>query len=140
MTIEVREGIPVYTEVCLRARPDGPEVRSKDLEYVYLNDWLEQIVAACSWTNPGPAGVIATKNKPSVDAVANVRRVRTGRRRVPKGRAEEVAKIYRQHVDGRPTEAIQNAFGVSHRTAARYVQDARKAGLLPPTTPGRKNA
>jgi hypothetical protein len=50
------------------------------------------------------------------------------------------AKIYRQHIDDRPTEAVSRAFGKSHRTAARWVQQAREAGLLPDTTPGKRKA
>src|SRR4051794_23456181 len=48
MKIEVREGIPRWTQVTLVARPDGPEVRDKDLAAIRLNDWLERIVAMCS--------------------------------------------------------------------------------------------
>ena len=43
------------------------------------------------------------------------------------------------HFD-RPTEAVARSFGVSHRTAARYVQQARAAGHLPKTDPGKKKA
>ncbi|WP_414688638.1 DUF6214 family protein [Mycobacterium sp.] len=72
-------------------------------------------------------------------AVANARRTRKGR---PRGSVdlEKIADIYRMHLNDRPTDAVSRAFGKSHRTAARYVGEARRAGLLPPTTPGRKNA
>jgi transposase-like protein len=55
-------------------------------------------------------------------------------------RRQDVADIYRQHIDDRPTEAVSRAFGKSHRTAARWVQQAREAGLLPDTTPGKRKA
>ena len=47
MTIEVRQGIPVYTEVTLQARSDGPDIRRKDLD-IPLDDWLERFVGVCS--------------------------------------------------------------------------------------------
>lgn len=143
MKIEVRQAIPVCTEVTLTARPDGPEVRDKDLKYLHLSDWVEHIVAACSLKYSGsfPGGVTGW-SKPVNDrtALADIRRVRSGRARVSRERLEKVADVYRRHVDARPTEAVARAFGVSHRTAARYVDHARKAALLPPTSPGKKKA
>jgi hypothetical protein len=112
MKIEVRQGIPVYTELTLRARPDGPEIRDKDLESLYLGEWLEEIVAGCSWTLPTESGRTLIL----------------------------VAEVYREHVSERPTEAVSRVFGVSHRTAARYVQQARESGHLPETTPGKRKA
>jgi hypothetical protein len=50
----------------------------------------------------------------------------------------EVARVYRENLDGNPTEAVAKYTGREHRTAALYVQRARKAGLLGPTSPGRK--
>ena len=85
MKIEVRQGIPVCTEVSLTARPDGPEVREKDLKYLRLNDWLEQIVAQCSVKYSGslPGGVTFWA-KPVDDhtALPDIRRARSGRQRL----------------------------------------------------------
>jgi Family of unknown function (DUF6214) len=143
MMIEVRQGIPVYTEVTLHARPDGPEVRRRDLD-IPLDGWLEQIVAACSLIARGidASGNWTTLVQPIEDraALTNVRRARSGRPRIPQERLQEVADVYREHIEERPTEAVSRAFGVSHRTAARYVQQAREAGLLPDTTPGKRKA
>lgn len=144
MKIEVRQGIPVWTEVRLHSRPDGPEVREKDLAQIRLNNWLEQIVAITSMKFAGVPGDPATWGwaKPVNDksALADIRRVRSGRARVSQERLSKVAEVYREHVNDRPTEAVSRAFGVSHRTAARYVQRARDLGLLPPTVPGKKKA
>lgn len=140
--IEVRKGIPVYTEVTLRARPDGPEVRSRNLD-LPLDDWLEQIVAA--WSHVGgidSAGRLTTLIQPLQDpgALTNVRRVRSGRPRKSDEHLHKVAEIYREHEQQRPTEAVMRAFGTSYRTAARDVQKARIAGILPATTPGKRKA
>jgi hypothetical protein len=146
LKIEVRQGIPVYTELVLRARADGPEIRDKDLGYVYLNDWLEEIVAACTssldssghWMTQTIGG--AQGRAEARSAAANVRRVRRGRSRLTPEQLEQVAQVYREHFDTRPTQAVAAAFGKSDRTAARYVDEARKAGILPPTSPGQKKA
>lgn len=143
MIIEVRQGIPVYTEVALHARPDGPDVRRKDLD-LPLDEWLERIVAACSFRAAGvdESGRWTALVRPVDDpaALTNVRRVRSGRPHISLERLQKVAEIYRQHVDDRPTKAVEVAFGCSHRTAARYVQQARESGLLPDTTPGKRKA
>jgi DNA-binding transcriptional regulator LsrR (DeoR family) len=73
-------------------------------------------------------------------ALANVRRARSGRPCISRERLQKVAEIYREHIDDRPTEAVSRTFGISHRTAARYVQQARESGLLPDTTPGKRKA
>jgi hypothetical protein len=143
MKIEVRQGIPVCTAMTLTARPDGPEVRDKDLEYLRLSDWLEQIVALASMKYSGafPGGVTGwAKPVDDYTALRDIWRVRSGRTRMSHERLQKVADLYRQHVNDRPTEAVARAFGVSHRTAARYVDQARKADLLPPTSPGKKKA
>lgn len=144
MTIEVRQGIPVYTVVTLQARPDGPEVRKKDLD-LPLDDWLEQVVASCSMIameldESGRPKRLRKKPSDRRLAMANARRARSGRPRISSERLQKVAQIYREHVADRPTEAVSRAFGVSHRTAARYVQQARGARLLPDTTPGKRRA
>jgi transposase len=144
MRIEVRQGIPVCTEMTLTARPDGPEVRDKDLKYLRLDDWLEQIVALASmkFSGSSPGGVTNwAKPVDDVTALRDIRRIRPGRpRKMTRERLQRIADVYRQHVDGRPTDAVAKAFGVSPRTAARHVGQARDAGLLPPTTPGKKKA
>jgi hypothetical protein len=143
MKIEVRKGIPVWSEVTFRARPDGPEVRKRDLD-IPLDDWLELIVAACSMSvgSVDSTGRATSLLRPIEDpaALTNVRRVRSGRPRIAHEHLQKVAEIYREHIEGRPTEAVSRAFGVSHRTAARHVQQARDAGLLTGTTPGKRKA
>jgi hypothetical protein len=59
---------------------------------------------------------------------------------VTRAELEEVAKVYREFIGSTPTRAVQLAGGYSERTAARRVQQARAAGLLPQTTPGKRKA
>lgn len=140
MKIEVRHGIPVCAAVMLHSRPEGLEIRDKDLRLVPISDWVEQIAAVCSYE--ATTGGIASTDGPTARAVnqRNVRAARSGRPRISRERLARVAEIYREHIDSRPTEAVRRAFGVKDRTAARYVEQARQAGLLPPTTPGKKKA
>ena len=79
MKIEVREGIPQCVELMLRARPDGPEVRDKDLAVIRVGDWLERIVAVCSLKRSGSGWA-----KPVDDrtALADITRVRSRRPRI----------------------------------------------------------
>jgi hypothetical protein len=144
MTIEVRQGIPVYTLLTVQARPDGPDIRRKDLD-LPLDDWLERIVTVCSLIAPeldasGHPKSLVKKPSDRSAAMTNVRRARSGRPRISSERLQTVAQTYREHIADRPTDAVSRAFGVSHRTAARYVQQARVAGLLPDTTPGKRKA
>jgi hypothetical protein len=134
MKIEVRQGVPQWTEVTLRARPGGAEVRDKDLTAVRLDAWLQQIVAMVS-TIGG--------SKPQKDwkpALTDIGLAMKGRPRISREQLEQVAQIYRDHIDGSPTEKVATAFGKDRRTAGRYVRMARDAGLLPDTTKGKKRA
>jgi len=50
-----------------------------------------------------------------------------------------VARIYREALTttGRPTLAVQEQLQISYSLAAKFVTEARRRGLLPPTTRGR---
>ena len=69
---------------------------------------------------------------------------RPRRRKITDDMLGEIARVYRDHLDGRgdegPWQAIQDRFDVSESTAGRYVLLARKAGHLPATTAGKKQA
>jgi hypothetical protein len=71
-------------------------------------------------------------------AVYEARKARRGP--VSRAALEEVAKVYREHLEASPTRAVSLLLGYSERTAARRVQQAREAGLLPATTPGKRKA
>jgi hypothetical protein len=47
-----------------------------------------------------------------------------------------VAEAYRNGGD-KPTDAVKRELNCSHRTAGRYVNQARAAGLLPAATKGK---
>lgn len=62
-----------------------------------------------------------------------------GRPRVPDAELERAADIYRSE-PRHPVQAVAAMLDLSPRTAARRIEQARKAGLLPPTTPGKAKA
>jgi len=155
MVIEVRDGVPRCTSLHIDATGDSREVRSLDLSAVRIEDWIEELTALASWkaeptpgympgqgmptvsrTYGGPAG--AAHERAGRDAIRNARRA--ARRTVTPQLLASVAEVYRKNIDSKPTDAVQASFAVSYRTAGRYVQLARGAGLLPPTTPGKKEA
>lgn len=145
MRIEVRDGVPLCVKVEIEAAENGREVRSVDLRAVRIEDWVEDIVSAVAgkieWNDDGHATIKYARTEEAERAAARaIRQARATTRGNVQKRLPEVAEVYRRHFEGRPVEAVGAAFGVSYRTAGRYVQLCRDAGLLPPTTPGKKNA
>jgi hypothetical protein len=139
MRIVVQDGIPVCSELSLRA-DRTTEVRARDLAGIRIEDWVEYITAACSEFFTVRDGKIGVRD-PDQATIGTVRDARAGtRRRVTPELLSKVADIYREHFDDRPTEAVQRAFGLTQRTAARYVERCRAEGLLPATTKGKKKA
>jgi hypothetical protein len=156
MTIEVRQGIPSFTRVEIAASAGGVDITGAHLGQArdHLDWWLDTIVRHTAQktddrVQPGGVDGWDTVTEPdwadSGAASQAVREVRRGRpRKATDARHERVAMIYKAHVSGRPLEAIRDAFrdadgnNISRRTAARYVNEARKAGHLPLTTRGKK--
>ncbi|GAA3044205.1 hypothetical protein GCM10010528_24500 [Gordonia defluvii] len=65
---------------------------------------------------------------------------RTGRKRLRTPDYERAAQIYRENIDGTPTQAVSDAFGVGIRQGGNIVAECRRRQLLPPTRQGRKRA
>lgn len=145
VTFEVRDGRPECVDFHVRAKPDGRGIRTADLEMVTNLDAIAVNLYAAVAPVPGGDAFnwMWRQTQENVDqarrAVYEARKARRG----PANRAalEEVARVYREHVDASPTRAVQLLLGYkSERTAARRVQQAREAGLLPKTTPGKRKA
>jgi hypothetical protein len=81
-------------------------------------------------------------------AQAARRRPERRRRRLSDKHLEKVARVYRKALEAgnAPTRAVAieffgiNAWRLGYSSAKRWVQQARKAGHLRPTAPGRKGA
>ena len=71
-------------------------------------------------------------------ASKTIKEARSGsRRRLTDELLKQVAEIYRANLNDRPGEAVQAAYWVCPRQAARYIRAARDKGFLPDTTQGK---
>jgi len=149
LRLDVRQGIPSFTRVEIESTPNGAEVTGVHLGLVrdILEWWRDVVVQRCAQSEPEHDLTSEPVWADSQAASVAVKQARRGApRKATDARHERVAAIYRAHVDGKPLDAIRDAFRnangdkISRRTAARYVEEARKAGHLPPTTPGKKKA
>lgn len=139
MVIDSSTGVPRCVRLEVVSTDDGREVRSTDVRAVKIDDWLEAIVPlfADEITERGEDGSVAAVVRVAdsdADYTKAAKRTlqaarRASRRRVTPELLARVAEVYRSHVD-RPAEAVELAFGVSERTAFRYIQEARRQGLL----------
>ena len=127
--------------------PGQREVRQADLRATELAALLKLVAGlAFEVTDDGEGGGVVRSGVPDSDfyteslaAVMGARKG-VGKRKLTPAFLARVAEIYRANLDDGPTRAVRAAFMVSERTASDYVQRARRAGLLPPTTPGKKQA
>jgi hypothetical protein len=145
MRVEVLDGVPECRELRLIGSPGGRPVQPRDLEAIRLTDLVDLLCASMSDRVVSEAdGVVTVISEEAsiggaLDAMRQARKGR-GARRINRPMLEKVAEIYRDNIEGNPTAKVRDAFGVQQRTAALYVKRARDAGLLPPTTRGRKKA
>ncbi|MGH3669589.1 MAG: DUF6214 family protein [Pseudonocardiaceae bacterium] len=131
---EVRDGRPECVEVHVVAKPDGRGIRSADMAMFNMDNLTVAVFAELA------TDLLETEAEQR-RAFRGVSEARSARRpTVTRTDLEEVARVYRAHVDASPTLAVEKLFGYSPRTAARLVAQARDAGLLPATTPGKRKA
>lgn len=133
--------VPQALEQLRSARPLGWWARYATLQVVqqvavFTSDDLagDPVDGENAWA--GVRGAVERQRSRSQQAAAAVP-VTARRNRVTDSHLEQVAELYREaQADGAPTLAVSERWGTSHSTAARWVQRARAAGLLPPTRPG----
>ncbi|KDP08613.1 hypothetical protein MAV101_03565 [Mycobacterium avium subsp. hominissuis 101] len=141
MILEVRQGVPLCTEMHMVAKPQGRGVRPADLRSIDLTNWIENVFSECIWhvddsRQPQPQPGSAIGRKAIRDAV------KPGRQRISRELLELAADIYRKHIDGQPLKAVERELCVPQRTAARYIEMCRadEYQILPPTTKGKRKA
>ncbi len=142
--IEVWDGVPVVAEVNLAARrEDGVLIRAKDIKLGpaslddLVADWLAEVAhrhepappGRRRWSKGYPGS--AAERQAARQTIERARR--QTRRRLTIGQLRTVAETYAA-ANPPKHEAVARAFIVSPRTAQRYIEKAREAGLLPPTT------
>jgi hypothetical protein len=142
VSFDVRDGDVWCSGMSLDAKPAGREVTPADVETVAqgLKDWTQIAGYAALRGNQGqlPPDEADGPAHGAADRGPQSRRPR--RRKVTDDMLGEVARVYRDHFDEGPWQAIKDRFSVSESTAGRYVLLARKAGYLPDTTAGKKKA
>lgn len=142
---EVRDGRPECVEIRITAHDDGRAIRSSDMRVFNIDDLVESVFTdnarmvypdeqtGTRWRTPSGE----QEHWAARSAVAT-RRAEPARRT---DELAEVAKIYRENIDGAPLDMVRTLMGYgSDRTAARRVKAAREAGYLPPTTQGKRQA
>jgi hypothetical protein len=154
MYFEVRDGRPECTGIVFTAKPGGRGLRTADLRVFNLDaitrNVFAQVAVVHNRTNPFDGTPVPDDtillHGPRDEAEfrrleRDIYEARAARRgAVSRAELEEVAQVYREHVASSPTRMVAMLCGYSERTAARRVQQARAAGLLPKTTPGKRKA
>lgn len=138
---EIIDGAPSARTVQFEAKNRGREIRSGDLDALALPQIaMTAFQAFASRLLPDPEGglygLYSEERKWEVEGEVERRRAAT--RGPSEAELRRVAEIYLAHVDDAPTRAVAALRGYSPRTAHRRVKQAELAGLLPPTTPGRR--
>lgn len=147
----VVKGVPICASVEFYGRSDRGVI-STDLRGLKVEDLLEAAVqSAVAWSDTDPLPDYVTNDNATIDRYIAERNVmyrglvrdtriarRNARRRIGPDFLAEVARVYRENLDGNPTVAVADFTGRAHRTAALYVKQAREAGLLGVTSPGKK--
>jgi hypothetical protein len=149
--IEVRDGKPEVVRLEWSANQYQREIRQRDLRAMEIGGLVEVLYAgltfqADSVTGAAERGLGSTEGGDHPPAFYAAQRF-IERQRRPEGYRsitpellKAVAEVYSHNVNGAPTAAVAKAFNVKSRMASRYVDRARQAGLLPPTTQGKKRA
>jgi hypothetical protein len=145
VTFKVRDGRPECVDFHVRAKPSGRGIRTADLQMVTNLDAMAANTYAAVAPEPGEGSVFNWMWRQTEEHALKVQRATYEARKARRGTVtraalEEVAKVYRENLESSPTRAVRQLLGYSERTAARRVQQARAAGLLPATTPGKRRA
>ncbi len=149
LKFEVRSGRPECVDLHVSARPKGRGIANADIGIFNIDTMAESVFLSYAMTanHTGDGDTRITTMTPALGAserAAAYRDVYEARRRsrgvVSDEELEQVAEHYRNHIKGYPTKAVADFMRYSDRTAARRVQQARKRGLLPETSRGKKSA
>jgi hypothetical protein len=141
--VEVRDGRPELVAMGWWSMPGQREIKQKDQRNAPVVSILDEVYPAFvihvdrdTKQIPVPVG-----DSPAFVAARKfVEQARAGNRVITAALLENVADVYRRNIDHAPTQAVARTFGVKSRMASNYVDRARRAGYLPPTKQGKKQA
>jgi hypothetical protein len=134
--VVVIDGAPVCDAIRVVRHPDRPSLRGAELRLVPVDDLIAMACAevAMRVESTGRGNVRATL-VPDPELPETFGRFRRGQRRnaITDALLQDVARTWREGKStGAPAEHVREAFGVSPRTAARYIRLARERGFLEP--------
>lgn len=138
---EVRAGVIEVVDVQFSASPSEGRIRAEHLRSIDMEEFVNYHASTGFRVSPDGRKVqtvAALTDDVRDDAVATVLRSRP-KRRITKAFLHQVAGVYRDNPKT-PTKAVAERFFVSPRQASAYVTEARRAGILPMTTRGKKQA
>jgi hypothetical protein len=138
---EILDGVPECTSIRWETKPGGRGIRTSDLHVIKVdglttNAFLKHAIVRRAHRSSPPRD--EREHWAAVGDLGDA--IATRNRGANRDELEQVAEIYREHLGGAPTAAVEKLLGYSRRTAARRVRQARDAGLLPETEAGRKKA
>jgi hypothetical protein len=138
IVFDIRDGVSGCASFSL-TRTDRNAILVKDLRAFKLEEIrLDTLAYIGVWVpDPSTPGEWMLRLGPGPHLRENLRHVeqsdrRPRRARTPE-RVEKAAKAHAAAPDGQQVEAVKKELGVEDRQASRYIADARKAGLIPPT-------
>lgn len=143
VTIAVVDHVPRIVDLHFTRQDNGREIRQKDLD-ISLADLVEQAAALASArvmsTDSGGSPEVSWSPRAfaAEQRTAEIRRamrtIQTSRRRSQRqmtpARLQHVADVYQAQESG-GIEAVADAYNVHRATAARWIAQARAAGILP---------
>lgn len=130
VTFEVRDGVPGATSITLCAGGDRL-LRAKDLTAVKLDQIRNEVYAVAGvGTHPTLLVAPGVYELTGEDAIKEVRRAATSRRKITPEFLSRVAEIHQRAPEGERIAAVKAAFTVNDRQALRYIAAARKEGLI----------
>ncbi len=140
---EMRDGTPVCTAITVEATPGGRPVTTSDLATLpglerkgtdAFKRFATRVFDDEDWRRGQNLHRVDAIHHPPASEVSSALSSR------PNAELEQVAEVYRANIDRAPVEAVQEAFGLTRRTADRRIRAARDRGFLPETTRGKKRA
>lgn len=132
----VIDGQPRCSELRCRPRPGGQPVTAEALRRVALGRYLRAAAAAYSQRiEIHPGGMEVGYMTSGRDADLLDRAARQTRRPMTDDLLRDVSRVYNE-ASAKPVGAVQRRFYVSRATASRWIQQARRQGLIPPVSTG----
>src|SRR5262249_21771263 len=128
---EVRNGVPVCTSIHLWSPDGGSHVRAKDLNAIKLDNLRDDVFGYVGVFVPNPDGGLMRKLGPTAFLQDRKRVERaTQRRKITPEFLSRVAEIHKAAPEGGRLAAVKAAFKVKERQALRYIDQARRKGLI----------